>query len=122
MAKVNASLAASTRINLDPEALRWAPQMSGGSIYGSPFKSNFSSPEKKRKKKKKKLESESKDSTTSSSDTDNKDSDDAEAVKSPKGSHNKKDKKSEQKPSGECKGMAGGSNLNINNTLKKIQN
>merc|ERR1711860_469556 len=133
MAKDNASLAASTRINLDPEALRWAPQMSGGSIYGSPFKPNFSSPEKKRKKKKKKLESESKDSTTSSSDSDNKDSD-AEDVKSPTTkSHNKKEKstttnsnqkknkKSEQKPSGECKGMAGGSNLNINNTLKKIQ-
>ena len=41
MAKVNSSLAGGTRINLDPEALRWTPLISGGgpgSIYGSPFK------------------------------------------------------------------------------------
>jgi phosphatidylserine decarboxylase len=32
MAKVNASLAASTRINLDPESLRWIPLISGTEI------------------------------------------------------------------------------------------
>ena len=39
MAKVNSSLAGGTRINLDPDALRWTPLTSGGAIYGSPFKS-----------------------------------------------------------------------------------
>ena len=51
MAKVNASLEAQTRINLDPEALRWTPMMSGGSIYGSPFKQQFSSKHWNTKKK-----------------------------------------------------------------------
>merc|ERR1712226_888446 len=38
MAKVNSALEAQTRVNLDPEALRWSPVISSGSLYGSPFK------------------------------------------------------------------------------------
>merc|ERR1712029_109127 len=40
MAKVNSSLAGGTRVNLDPDSLRWTPFQSGGSgsMYGSPFK------------------------------------------------------------------------------------
>ena len=39
MAKVNKSLEMKTRVNLDPDALRWTPVVSGpSSLYGSPFK------------------------------------------------------------------------------------
>merc|ERR1719361_752840 len=38
MAKVNQALEAKTRVNLDPDALRWSPVISSGSLYGSPFK------------------------------------------------------------------------------------
>ena len=65
MAKVNSALEAKTRVNLDPEALRWSPMVSvPGSIFGSPFKKanlnpnevteQQSSPEKSNKKKRKK--------------------------------------------------------------------
>lgn len=86
MAKVNSALEAQTRVNLDPEALRWSPVISSGSLYGSPFKKSAmdldldqSSPDKsnskKKRKKKKQLKNaddDSKDaqSTTTSSDTD----------------------------------------------------
>merc|ERR1712109_302884 len=44
MAKVNSSLAGGTRVNLDPDSLRWTPFQSGGSgsMYGSPFKTRSS--------------------------------------------------------------------------------
>ena len=85
MAKVNSSLEAKTRVNLDPDALRWSPVISSGSLYGSPFKKSAmdldldqSSPDKSSKKKRKKkkqlknADDDSKDahSTTTSSDTD----------------------------------------------------
>merc|ERR1712045_652074 len=85
MAKVNSALEAKTRVNLDPDALRWTPLTSGGAIYGSPFKKSAmdldldqSSPDKSSKKKRKKkkqlknADDDSKDahSTTTSSDTD----------------------------------------------------
>ena len=85
MAKVNSALEAQTRVNLDPEALRWSPVISSGSLYGSPFKKSAmdldldqSSPDKSSKKKRKKkkqlknADDDSKDaqSTTTSSDTD----------------------------------------------------
>ena len=65
MAKVNSALEAKTRVNLDPDALRWCPMVpTPGSIYGSPFKKanlntnevpeQQSSPEKSNKKKRKK--------------------------------------------------------------------
>ena len=39
MARVNKSLELKTRVNLDPDCLRWTPVVSGpGSLYGSPFK------------------------------------------------------------------------------------
>merc|ERR1711971_377873 len=75
MAKVNSSLAGGTRINLDPDALRWTPLTSGGAIYGSPFKSRnltetSGSPMKNsngQKRKKKKLRSRDDESSSSSS-------------------------------------------------------
>merc|ERR1711974_246026 len=85
MAKVNSALEAKTRVNLDPDALRWSPVISSGSLYGSPFKKSAmdldldqSSPDKSSKKKRKKkkqlknADDDSKDahSTTTSSDTD----------------------------------------------------
>merc|ERR1711953_986613 len=97
MAKVNSALEAQTRVNLDPEALRWSPVISSGSLYGSPFKKSAmdldldqSSPDKsnskKKRKKKKQLKNaddDSKDahSTTTSSDTDE-ESDDTKINKS----------------------------------------
>merc|ERR1712051_441551 len=82
MAKVNSSLAGGTRINLDPDALRWTPLTSGGAIYGSPFKSRnltetSGSPMKNsngQKRKKKKQRSRDDDSSSSSSSSDDSDS------------------------------------------------
>ena len=94
----------------------------------------FTGPDRKKRKKKKKMEENTQDSTSSSSESD-KDSDEEDHArttpeksknsKNPKESSNnkkensnpKKQKKSEHKPSGECKGMAGG-NITINQTLK----
>merc|ERR1712051_924899 len=87
MAKVNSSLAGGTRINLDPDALRWTPLTSGGAIYGSPFKSRNltetsggspmknSNGQKRKKKKQRSREDESSSSSSSSSDDSDSNSD-----------------------------------------------
>merc|ERR1712051_194642 len=86
MAKVNSSLAGGTRINLDPDALRWTPLTSGGAIYGSPFKSRNltetsgspmknSNGQKRKKKKQRSRDDESSSSSSSSSDDSDSNSD-----------------------------------------------
>merc|ERR1711956_53905 len=85
--KVNSSLAGGTRINLDPDALRWTPVTSGGAIYGSPFKSRNltetsagspmknSNGQKRKKKKQRSRDDESSSSSSSSSDDSDSNSD-----------------------------------------------
>merc|ERR1711953_221263 len=149
MAKVNSALEAQTRVNLDPEALRWSPVISSGSLYGSPFKKSAmdldldqSSPDKsnskKKRKKKKQLKNaddDSKDahSTTTSSDTDE-ESDNTKINKSnvtnvsnnKKGRRGQRNQESEKNhkttsASGESKGLAGGS-ISINTNIKQKKN
>merc|ERR1712018_276949 len=145
MAKVNSSLEAKTRVNLDPDALRWSPVISSGSLYGSPFKKSAmdldldqSSPDKSSKKKRKKkkqlknADDDSKDahSTTTSSDTDE-ESDNTKINKSnvtnvsnnKKGRRGQRNQESEKNHkttssthSGESKGLVGGS-ISINTNI-----
>ena len=143
MAKVNSSLAQGTRINLDPDALRWTPVITGvGSIYGSPFKRTAvgdpfmnSSPEKssnKKKRKKKKQQrnhdDDDEESSTSSSSDDNDSDDDKsdkkkgvnESTRAGRKASSSKQQSKNTNHSGESKGMAGGNiTINSNKTMKK---
>ena len=138
MAKVNSSLEAKTRVNLDPEALRWSPMIPGsGSLYGSPFKKSremeleHSSPEKSKKKRKKKKhlksnDDESEDESTSSSSDSDEDSDNTKKIVDNKkgrktgqrNNHSVENHKTSSTHSGESKGLAGGI-ININTNIKK---
>jgi len=112
MAKVNSSLAGGTRVNLDPDSLRWTPFQSGASGYGSPFKNrsnltdrdspmktsngpNSSSKKKRKKKKQQSRDDDSSTSSSSSSDTDsNSDSDSDKDNDKKKLGKNSRDKRS----------------------------
>ena len=126
MEKVEKALKAGTRINLDPDQLRWTPIVSGHDLFRSPYKqrgeslssplkSPLSSPGSTATTSRQKQKQPSKDTSTSS------DEEEQENLPLKKKPRKSPKKKARRNLSGECKGLDGGDALNnINNFKKRI--